>query len=136
MARRVQRKDGKYTISVVAEMFDVHPQTLRMYEREGLLEPGRSEGKTRLYSDEDLERVEMILTLTREMGVNLAGVEVIIDLRAKLVLAVERLTEFEEIFRSDVMQELRDQLRYVSPDKGAMIPPRSAKLVRMKRRAN
>ncbi|HJP12827.1 MAG: MerR family transcriptional regulator [Nitrospinota bacterium] len=136
MARRVQRKDGKYTISVVAEMFDVHPQTLRMYEREGLLEPGRSEGKTRLYSDEDLERVEMILTLTREMGVNLAGVEVIIDLRAKLVLAVERLTEFEEIFRSDVMQELRDQLRYVSPDKGAMIPLRSAKLVRMKRRAN
>mgnify|MGYP001428195936 FL=1 len=136
MARRVQRKDGKYTISVVAEMFDVHPQTLRMYEREGLLEPGRSEGKTRLYSDEDLERVEMILTLTREMGVNLAGVEVIIDLRAKLVLAVERLTEFEEIFRSDVMQELRDQLRYVSPDKGAMIPLRSAKLVRMKRRVN
>ncbi len=136
MARRVQRKDGKYTISVVAEMFDVHPQTLRMYEREGLLEPGRSEGKTRLYSDEDLERVEMILTLTREMGVNLAGVEVIIDLRAKLVLAVERLTEFEEIFRSDAMQELRDQLRYVSPDKGAMIPLRSAKLVRMKRRAN
>jgi MerR family transcriptional regulator/heat shock protein HspR len=136
MARRAQRKDGKYTISVVAEMFDVHPQTLRMYEREGLLEPGRSEGKTRLYSDEDLERVEMILTLTREMGVNLAGVEVIIDLRAKLVLAVERLTEFEEIFRSDAMQELRDQLRYVSPDKGAMIPLRSAKLVRMKRRAN
>ena len=136
MARRVQRKDGKYTISVVAEMFDVHPQTLRMYEREGLLEPGRSEGKTRLYSDEDLERVEMILTLTREMGVNLAGVEVIIDLRAKLVLAVERLTEFEEIFRSDAMQELRDQLRYVSPDKGAMIPLRSAKLVRMKRRVN
>jgi len=136
MARRVQRKDGKYTISVVAEMFDVHPQTLRMYEREGLLEPGRSEGKTRLYSDEDLERVEMILTLTREMGVNLAGVEVIIDLRAKLVLAVERLTEFEEIFRSDAMQELRDQLRCVSPDKGAMIPLRSAKLVRMKRRVN
>ncbi len=136
MARQVQRKDGKYRISVVAEMFDVHPQTLRMYEREGLLEPGRSEGKTRLYSDEDLERVEMILTLTREMGVNLAGVEVIIDLRAKLVMAVERLTEFEEIFRSDAMQELHDQLRYVSPEKGVMIPLRTAKLVRLKRRSN
>ncbi len=136
MARQVQRKDGKYRISVVAEMFDVHPQTLRMYEREGLLEPGRSEGKTRLYSDEDLERVEMILTLTREMGVNLAGVEVIIDLRAKLVMAVERLTEFEEIFRSDAMQELHDQLRYVSPEKGVMIPLRPAKLVRLKRRSN
>ena len=133
MARRGQRKDGRYTISVVAEMFEIHPQTLRMYEREGLLEPGRSEGKTRLYSDEDLERLELILSLTREMGVNLAGVEVIIDLRNKLVLAVERLTELEEIFRSDAMDELRDQLRYVSPEKGAMIPLRAAKLVPLKR---
>ncbi len=134
--QRRQRKDGKYTISVVAEMFEIHPQTLRMYEREGLLEPGRSEGKTRLYSDEDLERLEMILTLTRDMGVNLAGVEVIIDLQHKLVQAVERLSELEEIFRSDAMDELRDQLRYVSPEKGAMIPLRSAKLVRLKRKAN
>ena len=73
MARRARRKDGKYTISAVAEMFEIHPQTLRMYEREGLLEPGRSEGKTRLYSDDDLEQLEVILTLTREMGVNLPG---------------------------------------------------------------
>jgi MerR family transcriptional regulator/heat shock protein HspR len=135
MARRGQRKDGRYTISAVAEMFDVHPQTLRMYEREGLIEPGRSQGRTRLYSEKDLERLEIILTLTRDMGVNLAGVEVIIDLREKLVLAIERLTEFEEIFRSEAMEDLRDRLRTVGPEKGAMIPLRSAKLVRLNRRA-
>ena len=135
MARRGQRKDGRYTISAVAEMFDVHPQTLRMYEREGLIEPGRSQGKTRLYSEKDLARLEIILTLTRDMGVNLAGVEVIIDLREKLVLAIERLTEFEDIFRSEAMEDLRDRLRTVGPEKGAMIPLRSAKLVRLNRRA-
>ena len=135
MARRAQRKDGRYTISAVAGMFDVHPQTLRMYEREGLIEPGRSEGNTRLYSEENLERLEIILTLTRDMGVNLAGVEVIIDLREKLVQAVDRLGELEEIFRSEAMDELRDQLRYVSPEKGAMIPLRSAHLVRFRRGA-
>ena len=136
VARRAQRKDGRYTISAVADMFEVHPQTLRMYEREGLLEPDRSEGKTRLYSEEDLEQLEMILTLTREMGVNLAGVEVILDLRSKLVQAVERLSEFEDIFRSDAMEELREQLRGVGPERGAMIPLREAKLIRIKRRTS
>lgn len=134
MARRARRKDGKYTISAVAEMFEIHPQTLRMYEREGLLEPGRSEGKTRLYSDDDLEQLEVILTLTREMGVNLAGVEVIIDLREKLIKAVERLSELEEILNSDAMEELRDQLRYATPEKGAMIRGRTAKLIRIRRK--
>lgn len=134
MARRARRKDGKYTISAVAEMFEVHPQTLRMYEREGLIDPGRSEGKTRLYSDNDLEHLEVILTLTREMGVNLAGVEVIIDLREKLIRAVERLAEMEEILNSDAMQELRNQLRQVTPEKGAMIRGRTAQLIRLRRR--
>ena len=133
VARRAQRNDGKYTISAVAEMFEVHAQTLRMYEREGLLAPGRSEGKTRLYSEEDLEQLEIILNLTREMGVNLAGVEVILDLRSKLVQAVERLGELEEIFRSDAMEKLREQLRGVGPESGAMIPLLSAKLIRVKR---
>lgn len=134
MARRARRKDGKYTISAVAEMFDIHPQTLRMYEREGLIEPGRSEGQTRLYSDDDLERLEVILTLTREMGVNLAGVEVIVDLREKLIKAVERLAELEEILSSDAMEELRDQLRYATPEKGALIRGRTAQLIRIRRR--
>lgn len=134
MARRVRRKDGKYTISAVAEMFEIHPQTLRLYEREGLIEPGRSEGKTRLYSDEDLEELEVILTLTREMGVNLAGVEVIIDLRKKLLRAVERLAELEAVLNSEAMEELRNQMRQTPPEKGAMIRGRTAQLIRLKRR--
>jgi len=73
-----------YTISVVAETYGVHPQTLRAYERQGLLNPPRSEGNTRLYSDADLTRLEMILNLTRDLGVNLAGVEVVLNMRAKM----------------------------------------------------
>ena len=81
-------RHGMYMISAVAELYDIHPQTLRMYEREGLLRPNRSEGNTRLYSALDLERLELILTLTRDLGVNLAGVEVVIIL-------LDRLQEFE-----------------------------------------
>ncbi len=75
---------GAYMIGVVSTRYGVHPQTLRMYEREGLLTPSRTEGKTRLYSDEDLERLEFILNLTRDLGVNLAGVEVVLTLRERL----------------------------------------------------
>lgn len=75
---------GAYMIGVVSARYGVHPQTLRLYEREGLLCPSRTEGKTRLYSDEDLERLEFILNLTRDLGVNLAGVEVVLNLRDRL----------------------------------------------------
>ncbi len=75
---------GAYMIGVVSTRYGVHPQTLRLYEREGLLCPSRTEGKTRLYSDEDLERLEFILNLTRDLGVNLAGVEVVLGLRDRL----------------------------------------------------
>jgi len=75
---------GAYMIGVVSMRYGVHPQTLRLYEREGLLTPSRTEGKTRLYSDEDLERLEFILNLTRDLGVNLAGVEVVLTLRERL----------------------------------------------------
>lgn len=75
---------GAYMIGVVSVRYSVHPQTLRLYEREGLLAPSRTEGKTRLYSDEDLERLEFILNLTRDLGVNLAGVEVVLTLRDRL----------------------------------------------------
>ena len=79
-------KRGKeyFTISVVSSMFDIHPQTLRLYEREGLLCPERSAGNTRLYSRQDIEHLSTILNLTREMGVNLAGVTIIMDLLQKL----------------------------------------------------
>lgn len=80
----MKRKVKTYTISAVAELFEIHPQTLRLYEREGLLKPSRSEGNTRLYEDADLERLEIILSLTRDMGVNLAGVEIILNMREKM----------------------------------------------------
>jgi MerR family transcriptional regulator/heat shock protein HspR len=87
-----------YMISVVAEMFGVHPQTLRAYEREGLLRPARTDGNTRLYSEEDLERLELILRLTKDLGVNLAGVEVILNMR-------ERMGEMRGRM-SDMLQEV------------------------------
>src|SRR5436309_6631538 len=83
MATRRKTK-AAYMISAVAEQYEIHPQTLRLYEREGLLAPSRSDGNTRLYTDEDLERLEVILKLTRELGVNLAGVEIILNMREKM----------------------------------------------------
>ena len=77
-------KAGCYMIGVVATRYEIHPQTLRLYEREGLLLPSRTEGKTRLYSEEDIERLEFILNLTRDLGVNLAGVEVVLNLRDQM----------------------------------------------------
>jgi len=81
MPRKKQK--AAYMISAVAEQYEIHPQTLRLYEREGLLAPSRSDGNTRLYTDEDLERLEVILKLTRDLGVNLAGVEIILNMREK-----------------------------------------------------
>jgi len=91
----MKRKPKTYTISAVAERYGIHPQTLRLYEREGLLKPSRSEGNTRLYTDEDLERLELVLALTRDLGVNLAGVEIILNMREKMD-AMQR--EFERFF--------------------------------------
>ena len=81
-------------ISSVAEQYAIHPQTLRMYEREGLLKPSRSEGNTRLYTGEDLERLEVILHLTRDLGVNLAGVEIILNMREKMGQMHTQIQEF------------------------------------------
>ncbi len=91
----MKKRIKTYTISAVAEMYEIHPQTLRMYEREGLLKPSRSEGNTRLFEDSDLERLEIILSLTRDLGVNLAGVEIILNMREKMD-AMQR--EFERFF--------------------------------------
>jgi MerR family transcriptional regulator, heat shock protein HspR len=88
------RSKAAYMISSVAEQYEVHPQTLRLYDREGLLKPSRSEGNTRLYTDEDLERLEVILQLTRELGVNLAGVEIILNMREKMGAMQTQIEEF------------------------------------------
>jgi MerR family transcriptional regulator/heat shock protein HspR len=83
-----------YMISVVAKSYGIHPQTLRLYEREGLLKPSRTEGNTRLYSEEDLRQLEVILNLTRELGVNLAGVEIILNMRRKMEQMQQEVSEF------------------------------------------
>ena len=83
-----------YMISAVAEQYAIHPQTLRLYEREGLLKPSRSEGNTRLYTDDDIERLEVILHLTRDLGVNLAGVEIILNMREKMGQMQSQIQEF------------------------------------------
>jgi MerR family transcriptional regulator/heat shock protein HspR len=89
-----EKSKAAYMISSVAEQYGVHPQTLRLYEREGLLKPSRSDGNTRLYTDEDLERLEVILHLTRDLGVNLAGVEIILNMRAKMSAMQNQIEEF------------------------------------------
>ena len=88
------KSKGAYMISSVAEQYEIHPQTLRLYEREGLLKPSRSEGNTRLYTDEDLERLEVILHLTRDLGVNLAGVEIILNMRERMGQMQTQMQEF------------------------------------------
>src|SRR5450631_4742095 len=100
MAKR--RKQGAYMISSVAEMYGIHPQTLRLYEREGLLKPSRSEGNTRLYTDEDLERLEVILHLTRDLGVNLAGVDIILNMREKMGEMQSQIQEFIATLNSEL----------------------------------
>jgi len=97
-----------YMISVVADMLKVHPQTLRTYEREGLLRPARTEGNTRLYSQEDVERVELILRLTKELGVNLAGVEVILNMRDRMESMQRQMSQTMEAFLRRLQTEFRD----------------------------
>ena len=91
-----------YMISAVAEQYEINPQTLRLYEREGLLKPSRSEGNTRLYIDEDIERLEVILHLTRDLGVNLAGVEIILNMREKMGEMQAQIQEFISTLNSEL----------------------------------
>ncbi len=95
---------GGYMISAVAQMYDIHPQTLRLYEREGLLRPSRSEGNTRLYTGEDLKRLEMILNLTRDMGVNLAGIEIILNMRERMGEMQREMQRFVEFVRRELAE--------------------------------
>jgi MerR family transcriptional regulator, heat shock protein HspR len=97
-----KRVKGYYMISVVARQFEVHPQTLRLYEREGLLKPSRTRGNTRLYSDEDLELLSLILSLTRDLGVNLAGVEIILNMRRRMDAMQTELGRFIAGIRDEI----------------------------------
>src|SRR5439155_880366 len=100
--RRKTRAKAGYMISAVAELYKLHPQTLRLYERVGLLKPSRSAGNTRLYTDSDLERLEVIITLARDMGVNLAGIEIILNMREKLVEMEKQMTEFAAVVQQEI----------------------------------
>ena len=100
---RTRRSQGAYVISVVAERYQIHPQTLRLYEREGLLKPSRTQGNTRLYTDSDLERLEVILSLTRDMGVNLAGVEIILSMREKMGEMQRQMQAFVDFVRQELL---------------------------------
>jgi MerR family transcriptional regulator, heat shock protein HspR len=98
--RKTRTKAG-YTISAVAEMYELHPQTLRLYEREGLLAPSRTEGNTRLYTADDLEQLEVVLKLTRDLGVNLAGVEIILNMRKRMAEMEKEMRAFVEYARQE-----------------------------------
>ena len=100
-------KKAAYMISAIAEQYQIHPQTLRLYEREGLLKPSRSEGNTRLYTSEDMERLEVILKLTRDLGVNLAGVEIILNMREKMAEMQRQIEAFVDSLNDEISQRAR-----------------------------
>lgn len=102
-----KRSKAAYMISAVAEQYQIHPQTLRLYEREGLLKPSRSDGNTRLYTDDDLERLEVILKLTRDLGVNLAGVEIILNMREKMAEMQRQIETFVASLNTEITQRSR-----------------------------
>jgi MerR family transcriptional regulator/heat shock protein HspR len=116
----------KYTISVVAEQYGIHPQTLRLYEREGLIKPSRSAKGTRYYTEEDVERLELILNLTRDLGVNLAGVEIILNMRERMNQMQKEFENFIQYIRDNIGQEM------FSTDeraKSALVPRRRLELI-------
>src|SRR5690242_13103210 len=121
------KKTGKayFMISAVAQKYNIHPQTLRLYEREGLLKPSRTEGNTRLYSDEDLQELETILALTRDLGVNLAGVEIILNMRRKMERMQHEVNEFMQYVKGELARGLGDWEQRLNT---ALVPTTTADL--------
>ena len=126
MKTREKSRSGVYRIGAIAERFGIHPQTLRMYEREGLLRPARTEGNTRLYDADTIERLEIILTLTRHLGVNLAGVEVILHMKQRMESMQGEVQKMLGALREEVESRRRRHLRPVpgaGPDPGPPLRP-------------
>jgi len=119
--RRKTRAKAGYMISSVAELYKLHPQTLRLYERVGLLKPSRSEGNTRLYTDEDLQRLDVILTLTRDMGVNLAGIEIILNMREKMLEMEKQMSEFASVVQQELAR-VANKVSQEKPSRHAIVP--------------
>lgn len=126
---------GYYMISAVAETYGIHPQTLRLYEREGLLKPSRTEGNTRLYSDDDLRQLETILNLTRDLGVNLAGVEIILNMRRKMEQMQVEMSEFIDYVQRELAREEEGWKERVR-DALVKLPPRHMVRVRAKQQSS
>lgn len=114
-----RKSKGAYMISAVAEMYDIHPQTLRLYEREGLLKPSRTEGNTRLYTDEDIERLEFILNLARDLGVNIAGIAIILQMRERMEEMNRQMQSFVDFVHNEMLTRMAQQ----SPQPG-LVPLR------------
>ena len=119
---------GAYMISVVAEMYEIHPQTLRLYEREGLLKPSRSEGNTRLYTEDDLKRLEFILSLARDLGVNMAGIAIILNMREKMEQMQLQMQDFVKYVQQEVMARAQASVpKDALIRRPIMMPPTAAK---------
>jgi MerR family transcriptional regulator/heat shock protein HspR len=121
---RKAKSKAAYMISAIAEKYEIHPQTLRLYEREGLLKPSRSEGNTRLYTAEDVERLEVILHLTRDLGVNLAGVEIILNMREKMGEMQSQIQQFISTLNSELAARSE---RAVESRNNSLVPVINAK---------
>jgi len=135
MKDKSDKKDKKrpknfYHISSVSSMFNIHPQTLRLYEREGLLKPSRSEGNTRLYTEEDLRQLRIILNLTRELGVNLAGVEAILNMRKKIEQIEAEVSMFLEYIKKEFFEGKEEE--FETRRKG-LVRINPAKIVKIKK---
>jgi MerR family transcriptional regulator/heat shock protein HspR len=120
-----RKSKGAYMISAVAEMYEIHPQTLRLYEREGLLKPSRTEGNTRLYTDEDLERLEFILNLARDLGVNIAGIGIILQMRERMEEMNRQMQSFVEYVRTEMLTRFHQA---APGSAGAIVPIRRTTL--------
>ncbi len=116
-----RKSKGAYMISSVAEMYGIHPQTLRLYEREGLLKPSRTEGNTRLYTDEDLQRLEFILSLARDLGVNISGIAIILQMRERMEEMQLQIQDFVKYIQEEVLSRASAA---ADPAKGAIVPVR------------
>jgi len=128
MAARAKKRGAVgYMISSVAELYKVHPQTLRLYERHGLIKPSRSEGNTRLYTESDIERLEIVLNLARDMGVNLAGIEIILNMREKMNRMQDQMEEFLRLLQQELARGI--PTAPTNPPKGAIVPVKSPHLV-------
>lgn len=132
---KVKRKQGYFSISAVAKMFSVHQQTVRLYEKQGLITPKRSEGNTRLFSDEDIDKLEEIIYLTHELGINLAGVEVIFKLKKQLQKMQKDMNQLFEKTKATLdeqteqskqtIQQSVNRLKHISQEKENPVPSKN-----------